>query len=240
MKLLSYTNAKTIKGEVLGIKTAILYLSPGSLSGTNLCKWANKGCLLACLNTAGMGAFSNVQKARLAKTRIYLDHKAEFMMMLRADIRSHIKRSEAEGLSPAVRLNGTSDVEWETTGIMEEFREVQWYDYTKSPWRAIAYANGKMPKNYHLIFSRSGSNNRWVQQMPKKVNIAVVFDVAKGKSLPAKWMGRRVVDGDISDARFLDKEGVIVGLRAKGKGRHDTSGFVVTQKMLAADIKAQN
>ena len=240
MKLLSYTNAKTIKGEVLGIKTAILYLSPGSLSGTNLCKWANKGCLLACLNTSGMGAFSNVQKARLAKTRIYLDFPSDFMMMLRADIRSHIKRSEAEGLIPAVRLNGTSDVEWETTGIMQEFPNVQWYDYTKSPWRAIAYANGKMPKNYSLVFSRSGSNNRWVQQMPKKVNIAVVFDVAKGKQLPAKWMGRQVVDGDISDARFLDKKGVIVGLRAKGKGRHDTSGFVVTQKMLAADIKAQN
>jgi hypothetical protein len=227
MKLLSYTNAKTIKGEILGIKTAILYLSPGSLSGVNLCRWANKGCLLSCLNTSGMGAFSSVQKARLAKTRLYLDHNDEFMLLLRADIRSHIKRSEAEHLRPAIRLNGTSDVKWEETGIMEEFPQVQWYDYTKSPWRAIAYANGKLPKNYSLVFSRSGSNNAWVEKMPKKVNIAVVFDTAKGKSLPAKWMGRRVIDGDISDARFLDKRGVIVGLRAKGKGKNDASGFVV-------------
>jgi hypothetical protein len=36
-----------------------------------------------------------------------------------------------------------------------------------------------------------------------------------------------VIDGDQSDLRFLDPKGVIVGLKAKGKGKHDTSGFIV-------------
>ena len=36
-----------------------------------------------------------------------------------------------------------------------------------------------------------------------------------------------MISGDDSDVRFLDPQGVIVGLKAKGKARFDTSGFVV-------------
>ena len=31
----------------------------------------------------------------------------------------------------------------------------------------------------------------------------------------------------MNDLRFLDERGVIVGLKAKGKARKDTSGFVI-------------
>ncbi len=55
------------------------------------------------------------------------------------------------------------------------------------------------------------------------INVAVVF---KDK-LPAEFLGFPVIDGDISDTRFLDSQGVIVGLKAKGKAKQDTSGFVV-------------
>jgi hypothetical protein len=36
-----------------------------------------------------------------------------------------------------------------------------------------------------------------------------------------------VIDGDANDLRFLDPTGVIVGLKAKGAAKKDTSGFVV-------------
>jgi hypothetical protein len=36
-----------------------------------------------------------------------------------------------------------------------------------------------------------------------------------------------VIDGDLSDLRFLDRTGVVVGVRAKGKAKKDVSGFVV-------------
>jgi len=36
-----------------------------------------------------------------------------------------------------------------------------------------------------------------------------------------------VIDGDISDLRFKDRKGVIVGLLAKGKAKKDPSGFTV-------------
>jgi hypothetical protein len=55
-----------------------------------------------------------------------------------------------------------------------------------------------------------------------------VFDTKKGCELPDLWYGYEVVDGDSTDLRFLDpKGGYVIGLRAKGKARKDTSGFVV-------------
>lgn len=54
-------------------------------------------------------------------------------------------------------------------------------------------------------------------------NVAVVF---RGP-LPKTWANRRVIDGDRDDLRFLDPMGVIVGLKAKGRAKHDESGFVV-------------
>ena len=233
MKLLSYSNTKTVKGEKLGVKTAILYLSPGSISGFNVCPFASDGCLLSCLYSSGMGAFSNVQAARIAKTKLFLSNRKAFVELLKKDILSHIRKSKREGMRPAVRLNGTSDIAWELEkgidgkNLMESFPDVAWYDYTKSPLRALKYQLGKLPANYHLTFSRSESNQTQVDSLIGKVNIAMVFSTKKGFPLPLEYMGRKVVDGDETDARFLDEKGVIVGLRSKGTGKKDQSGFVI-------------
>ena len=51
------------------------------------------------------------------------------------------------------------------------------------------------------------------------------------EELPTAAWGFEVLDGDASDLRFLDKGrrseiGAVIGLKAKGKARHDKSGFV--------------
>ena len=233
MKYLSYSNTKTVKGEKLGVKTAILYLSPGSISGVNLCPFASEGCLRSCLYSSGMGAFSNVQAARIAKTKLFLSDRKAFVELLKIDIQAHVRKSKREGMSPAVRLNGTSDIAWENEkgldgkNLMQAFPDVQFYDYCKSPLRALKYQLGKLPSNYHLTFSRSESNQTQVDSLLGKVNIAMVFSTKKGFPLPLEYMGRKVVDGDETDARFLDEKGVIVGLRSKGSGKKDSSGFVI-------------
>jgi hypothetical protein len=221
------------------VKTAILYLSPGSLSGVNVCPFASDGCLLSCLNLSGMGVFSNVQAARLKKTKLFLSDRKAFIELLKKDIQAHIKRSKKENMTPAVRLNGTSDIAWENEkgfdgkNLMESFPFVQFYDYCKSPFRALKMAKGgQMPINYHLTFSRSESNQFWVDKMPINVPIAMVFSTKKGESLPLEYQGRIVIDGDETDARFLDPifksgKGTIVGLRSKGSGKKDKSGFVI-------------
>lgn len=122
---------------------------------------------------------------------------------------------------------------------MAKFPDVQFYDYTKSPRRMLAFVRGKLPANYHLTFSRSECNEpAALDTLSLGGNVAVVFDTKRGAALPATWHGYPVIDGDGSDARFADggapqgqasigRTGVVVGLRAKGRARSDRGGFVV-------------
>ena len=71
-------NAKTIKGQKYGYKTAILYLAPSELCLALMCPMASKGCKQACLNTSGHGAFSNVQNGRINKTRWFIQERESF------------------------------------------------------------------------------------------------------------------------------------------------------------------
>jgi hypothetical protein len=224
MKLLNQGNAKTIKGEKSGWRTFGIHLAPHTVSGYNVCPWASKGCAAACLNTAGRGAMGNVQKARIEKTRLFMEKKAEFLQLLSDEITAAIKSASKAGLRPAFRLNLTSDIPWEGFGIIQKFPQVQFYDYTKGFNRMNNFLNGKLPANYHLTFSRSESNEFMVQSVLEKGgNVAVVFR----NKLPEFYCGKRVVNGDENDLRFLDGKNVVVGLVEKGKAKSDSSGFVV-------------
>ena len=219
MKLLTVQNNKTVKGEKLGILTGILYLAPAKLSGYEVCPKRSKGCTDACLYTAGMGAFSTVQLARKNKTLMFFEQREAFMAQLHKDIKSLKKKAAKLGMTPAVRLNGTSDIEWTRTGIMDAFPEIQFYDYTK----VLNRLTKERPANYHITFSKNEANSvECFLALKLGYNVAVVFD-----RLPTEWMGHQVQDGDDTDARFLDPKGYVIGLKAKGKARKDNSGFVV-------------
>jgi hypothetical protein len=227
--LLGTQNAKTSKGEDLGYLTGILYLAPARISipygGKNICPYASQGCELSCLFTAGHGKFTSTQQSRIAKTLCYLNDKDDFFNQLRASIEFVARKAKREGLTPCFRLNGTSDIGWHKTGIFDEYPDYQFYDYTKGMNRCFE----KMPKNYHLTFSRSESNEIQVERVINEtsINVAAVFNTKKGKDLPKTYMGRTVIDADLHDLRFLDPKGVICGLRAKGDGKKDNTGFVI-------------
>lgn len=225
MKLLNTTNYKTVKGEKLGIMTGVLYLAPAKISGYEVCPMRSKGCTDACLYTAGMGIFSNVQTARINKTKRYFEDRESFLNDLRKDIKSLIKKANTANMIPAVRLNGTSDINWLTTGIMNEFPDIQFYDYTKVYNRL----EKDIPSNYHLTFSKSETNtDECIKALKLGINVAAVFSTKKGESLPEYWSGYEVIDGDTSDVRFLDKKGgYVVGLRAKGKAKKSDSNFII-------------
>lgn len=243
-------DAKTVKGQKRGYLTGVLYLAPHTLSGRNLCPNASPGCIATCLNTAGRGAFNSVQKARIAKTRKMRDDRAEFMAQLQADIVALDRKAKRDGMTPLVRLNGTSDIPWEFmphggySNLMDMFSHIQFYDYTKSHGRMSKFLAGGMPKNYHLTFSRSECNGEdTANVLEAGGNVAVVFSTVKGQRLPKTWSGYKVIDGDVDDVRHknggnnnahgangsrsMRASGVVIGLRAKGKARKDTSGFVV-------------
>jgi hypothetical protein len=229
-------DAKTIKGEKLGYMTGIMYLAPDTTSGiANTCPFATEGCRKACLFTAGRaGIFPKINQARIAKTASFKFSRPEFMDQLGKNIKALVRKAGREGYKPAVRLNGTSDLPWENVktsegkNIFEQFPDVQFYDYTKNPGRMDQYVKGEMPSNYHLTFSRSESNDpATIEILKNGGNAAVVFDTKKGYALPKEWNGFKVIDGDESDVRFIDGKSQVIGLRAKGKARKDTSGFVL-------------
>ncbi len=229
MKLLSTANPKIQKGSKLGYLSFILHLAPADLSGKETCPKRTAGCTAACLNTAGRGGMfkkgentNMIQKARIRKTQMFFEQRSEFMAQLVKDIAKGIKQAKRLGLTPVFRLNGTSDLAWEkyTLGgknIFELFPQVQFYDYTKVLGRKVQkYAN------YHLTFSAADGNDADVASaIAQGMNVAMVFD-----KLPETYMGREVFNADETDLRFLDPKGVIAGLKAKGRAKKDTSGFV--------------
>jgi hypothetical protein len=237
MKLLSVnSDAKTSKGSEQGYLTGILYLAPSNEANgrQNVCPNASEGCRTACLFSAGRGRFNNVKSARINKTLRFFDAPKDFIEILEKDIVSLIRKADKLGLTPCVRLNGTSDLPWENLGgqkginLMDRFPHIQFYDYTKNPQRAKLHAIGAMPSNYHLTFSKSECNDKEVRQVLKLGgNVAMVFNTKKTDELPADHIKHEVIDGDVSDVRFNDPKGVIVGLRAKGEAKKDTSGFVI-------------
>lgn len=203
----------------------ILHLAPFTLSGYNTCPMATKGCAAACLNTAGMGVFSNVQDARIAKTKMFYENRQAFFDQLIKEIASAERKAIREGKQLTMRLNGTSDIQWELyrmhdkKTIFELFPNVQFYDYTK-----ISKRDPNPFPNYTLTFSAAdGNDDHVLLAISKGMNVAAVF---RGDTLPRVWHSRKVIDGDIDDLRFRDARGVIVGLRAKGKAKKDTTGFV--------------
>lgn len=237
---LGTASAKTEKGEAFSFLTGICYLLPEKESGfANLCLWA-KNCRALCLNTSGRGAFTSVQKARRRKTFRLCKYGVEnFLLNVVLDIRKIAKRAEKQGFGVAIRLDGTSDLGLvnqpiQTLGgktVAQLFPSVSFYEYSKSFQRMTAFLNREMPDNVHFTFSFDGETNKASAAIlsNRGANVAVCFD----GSFPTTWNGCEVIDGDVSDLRFLDKKasgskGYIVALKAKGKAKTLRNGFVVT------------
>lgn len=236
MHFLTIENAKTTKGEKKGYLTGILYLAPADEAKNagynvpNACPFASAGCRAACLYTAGRGAFSNVQSARIRKTvelmgglKWYDKPHPAALEKLRADIAALEKKAKRLGLRPAVRLNGTSDFPVHSWGLMEQFPKIQFYDYTKDGFKLSQFLAGKLPKNYHLTFSRSEKNHAQALEI---LNAGGLVAMVFRHEPPKTFLGYRVKNGDESDLTFTRGAGIL-GLKAKGRARKDKSGFVI-------------
>ena len=225
------TNSKTAKNN---IKTFILYIAPHTMNnkGVNLCPKASKGCTIACLYSAGRGKFSNVQNARINKANYYINDKMKFVNQLASEIRKKIKTARKKGEKIAFRLNGTSDLDFVyllkkyANLDIESLKDVaKFYDYTKILGKAIKYL--KHP-NYTVTFSRAEDNEKdTLKALKTGCNVAAVFN----GSLPKKYKGYKVINGDKTDLEMLSYNNVILGLTAKGEAKKDTSGFVINTNL---------
>lgn len=219
------TNPKTVKGQKKGFLTGILYLTPAKGSGLQFCPMAAMAqCDKACLNLAGRGGMNSVQMSRLRKSLFFNQYPDEFLSLLRSDIARLEKQAKRKGFLPLVRLNGTSDIRWERLApdLFTDFPEVQFYDYTKIPNRR------ELPENYDLTFSYSGvPAYRWAVDKAKSNGMRIATVFRHRDQIPETFDGMVCVDGDDSDIRHLDPQGVVVALYAKGPAKQDATGFVV-------------
>ena len=257
-KLLTLGNPKTEKGVSLGYLTAVLHLAPYKASGFNVCPMAEQaGCHVGCLNTAGRGGISKgskrfkttagmlpdnvIQHARIARTRLFVDDRPEFFRRLYQEIHAVIRKAEREGLTPVIRMNGTSDILWEKTpmpvsdntrgihmvytSVMAAFPEIQFYDYTKI-WKRF---ERELPSNYHLSLSYSLASQKYAQactQAHEKLGASLVV-VVRSQDVKQFHVDLGGIDGDAHDLRLLDPAGSMVYLKAKGKAKLDQTGFVI-------------
>ena len=214
------SSSKIAKGLKYNEMTYILYLAPASQSGYNVCPMSTEECRTACLTESGHNRIdvkkNAINKARIAKTKLFFEHRDFFMSWLVTEIEKAKYNAEQLGYEFSVRINGTSDIDLTTfklngKNILQLFDDVQFYDYTK-----VAKRFNMLDKydNYDLTYSFSGHNMFQCLDLlnKNKGRVAMVFE---GKVLPTSFMGYKVIDGDEYDMRYYDEQGVIVGLKFK-------------------------
>lgn len=228
---------KHAKAYMYNEMTYSLYLAPAKMSGYEVCPMRTKECTSLCLNESGMNRMNMrnemINEGRIKKTKLFFEERDYFMNWLISEITTAKNKAEKLGYTFSVRLNNTSDIspeifklkiEGKEKNIMELFPDVTFYDYTKVPSRYLLLDKYK---NYDLTFSYSGENlDDCHTLLNKGVRIAVVFR----KKLPETFWGREVIDGDLYDMRYHDKNDVIIGLKYKVTRTKvsENSKFVVT------------
>lgn len=235
-----------------GVATVILHLAPGAISGFEVCRWRTVECFGACLFSSGQGGIGRkghaatlaesrkgrCARARIARTRWFAADPIMAMARLAHELRLHVRHAERAGMLPAARLNGTSDLCWEATGIVHAFPFLSFYDYTKGAHRLSA---GAVPGNYDLTLSYSGHNAAACQEaLDSGKRVAVVLYAGinpKKASFPPVLWGHAVTDADLHDYRPADPCG-IMALRPKGRFIRE-SIFTARAERSAPDAMAE-
>jgi hypothetical protein len=216
-------SAKLAKnGKINHQYTYGMYLAPSNESGYNVCSHSTPECRLGCLATSGRAGMeliagkTKTSSCRIRKTRLFYEQSEFFMDWLISEIKSYHDKAIKDGYYYSVRLNCTSDIDWQNVkvngqNIFEIFPDVQFYDYTKNPAKF-----NSIPNNYHLTFSYTGRNWQLCKALLKQgFNVAMVFNVKNEKELPHAYKGYQVINGDLTDYRVIDGKGIIVGLKWK-------------------------
>ena len=242
-------DAKTKKNLAKNYVSGILYEAPHTYAEVgNACPDAGN-CKDLCLGLyAGRALYfkgkgkkhSAIVEARVKRAKMAKEDIVTYTARLKYEIEStinyadYLTTTEGEEYKTAIRLNGSTDkvVEKIYPTLFYHFDNIQFYDYTKNLARMMRFIKGKLPKNYHLTFSRDNDeqfNTKCIKVLEMQGNVAVVFRNKKRLAhyIENGYKGFKVIDGDISDLTFTYEQGVIVGLSAKGKAKKDKGGFVV-------------
>jgi len=200
-------NPKTEKSKE---ETRILHLAPSIISGHNVCPNAGN-CAKICLHFAGIPFLMGGKKTcRVRKTLAYFDDQQSFLELTVTAILYNRSILSADDLL-AIRLNGTSDILWETleftvSSELSRFWHIKFGVYiVPTTYPSIIHLFSHYPElrvkfydytknyhdwaecrkiGYHLTFSFDGLNNR------KNVKMAAVA-MANGVNVAAAFNVKR-------------------------------------------------
>ena len=231
MKLLSdpKVNYKIKKNLKKGYYTYSLNFAHSDISGYNVCPMANRmtisedannksTCSSVCVGYNGNAQrFPKVMESRVKKTKMFYEDRGTFLELLESEISKGINKAEKLGFKATFRLNAYSDIKWENYGILDKFKDVTFYDYTKLPNRSI-------PKNYQLTYSHYGNWEYTFKALANNMNVAVVFD-----KTPSDYYSIPVINGDETDLRINERDSngdnCIIGLKFKGSKKELEEGI---------------
>lgn len=232
------SNAKLRKSKGTDWLLYGLSFAPAEMGGYQVCSSSTPGCRKCCIFTSGNGQYPSVWRGRLARKLAWFQNRDAFKEKLLFELRLAQRLASRKGKNLGVRLNVFSDVMWERQfpEIFRRFPNVQFYDYTKHHNRMMRFIRGdkSFPKNYYLTFSRSEDNvGACLEVLDAGRNVSVPFTINKvmhpeiNVPMPREFMGYPVFNGEENDLRFLDPQRHVIGIKTKGMGFWDDSGFVV-------------
>lgn len=218
-------SVKVLKGEKFGYLTGVCYMSNATtMGGINTCSHAKKaGCIEPCLAMSGHMAGRDAIQARLDRLKLLTRDPSLFFELLTRELERLQTRANRSGHKLAGRLNGTTDLDWSRITfdghtIFEHFPRIQWYDYTKNPDIAKNYSL----KGISVTFSyyKKAKTVDIQALLNSGVNIAIAYRDSVPTCQEIGGTAYRVINGDEHDLRFLDPQGVVVGLKYKNQTMH--------------------
>jgi hypothetical protein len=202
--LVRHDLATAVGSTVLGVERVLRH---------TVCPMSTKGCRGGCVTAESVNALNErSQRARLAR-HVFLMFRPASAFALTAD---HLDRAcEKYGRRGArYRVNVSDDIRFEllAPGL---------FSVAPRPYAYTKWTPEQRPgrPGFRLVYSGSErtSDQEIVDMCSAGLRVAVVLDVPKSKPLPATWHGITVIDGDKTDDLWQHSEGVIVGLRSKGR-----------------------
>mgnify|MGYP003669113193 FL=1 len=228
------SSQKISKGAKLNYLTLVLYLSASRNAGVDICRFATSVCRKLCLVFSGHALIeersnkNTIAVSRCVKTWLTVFRRDLADKLINADIIRAQKMAVRKGMEFAVRLNGTSDIDF--SNHIEAFPSIQFYDYSKQPDRPTF-------PNYHITFSFGNilRMKHYKDALRKGQAIAFpVYDIEACLQLAGTY------SMDNTDLRFLDivttsKRFGLLKVKKTGKSvNNESNGFVLTRDELAS------
>jgi hypothetical protein len=162
-------------------ETRILHLAPSIISGQNVCPNAGN-CAKICLHFAGIPYLMGGKKTcRVRKTLAFFDHTQNFLELTATAI-LYNRSILTPGEILAIRLNGTSDILWETLEFtvspeLSQFWRIKFGVYiVPTVYKSIPHMFSHYPELLIKLYDYTKNRHNWAECQSIGYHLTFSFD----------------------------------------------------------------